>query len=355
MVLIGEMQGLTSDGELQEQQASDPLFRCIACLPLKTIPIGVRARPLSPQANGSLCSTRSSSSSSKVMRRAGSVVPNRKVSTVDYAKLNAPCSAKSWSVTSARTSRMLFGKCEDEMREIASLTKIMTCYLSLLLARDFNIDLHTEVPVSAKAAAMIGTSADLCPGDRVQLIDLLHGLMLPSGNDAAQALAEFFGKEIAERRGYVTMTKKLDRLFVREMNLLTNTICLRRTFFQNPHGMSMKKNHSTARDVGTLATLALHVPLFCEIVNAKKYTCTISNKRRPMRTWTWENTNKLLQYGFDGVKTGITDAAGPCLCASVRKGAQRLVITVLGARSMEERWIEVPRLAKWAFDQFDNK
>lgn len=250
---------------------------------------------------------------------------------------------------------MLYGKGEDEMREIASLTKIMTCYLSLQLAKDYSIDLHSEVSVSAKAAAMIGTSAELCAGDRLKLIDILHGLMLPSGNDAAQALAEFFGRAIAERRGYVTMTKKLDRLFIREMNMVANALCLRRTFFQNPHGMSIKRNHSSARDVGTLASLALRVPLFYDIVNAKTYTCTIQNKRRPTRTITWENTNKLLHQGFDGVKTGITDAAGPCLCASVRKGAQRIIITVLSARSMEERWVEVPRLAKWVFDQTDDR
>ena len=262
-----------------------------------------------------------------------------------------PCNSKSWGITSFQTFRLLCSRGEDEMREIASLTKIMTCYLALLLARDYRMDVHTLVPVSKRAASMIGTTADLRAGDRIQLIDLLHALMLPSGNDAAQTIAEYFGGKIAERKGFLSMTKKLDRLFVREMNVLAGALGMRRSFFQNPHGMSMKKNHSTVRDVGTLAASALRLPLFLSIVNTRSYTCSVPNKRVPVRTLTWENTNRLLFQGFDGVKTGVTDAAGPCLCASIKRGEQRIVITVLGARSMEERWVEVPRLASWAFDQ----
>ena len=325
---------------------------CFVCVAYRRIKPG-RSRPQSPQGNKSLCSTRSSSSSSKAIRRAGSVVPHRKISTIDCTK--APCSAQSWTITSARTGRLLFSSGEDDVREIASLTKITTCYLSLLLAREYGITASTLVPVSVKASGVTGTTAELMPGDRVKFADLLYGLMLPSGNDAAQALAEYFGDLIACKKGYVTMTRKLDRLFIREMNQLANSLCLRNTFYQNPHGLSIKKNHSTTRDVGSLAVAAMRIPVFRDIVNARKHTCVISNKKRPDRTVTWENTNKLLWLpGFDGVKTGVTDAAGPCLCSSVRKGEVRLVITVLGARSMEERWVEVPKLAAWAFAQLEN-
>jgi D-alanyl-D-alanine carboxypeptidase (penicillin-binding protein 5/6) len=83
---------------------------------------------------------------------------------------------------------------EKERREVASLTKIMTCYLSLCLIKKFNIDeTKTFVTVSDNASDAIGTSADLYPGDKLTVNDLLYGLMLPSGNDAAIQLAEFFG------------------------------------------------------------------------------------------------------------------------------------------------------------------
>lgn len=329
----------------------NPCFVCVAYR--KPKPDNNKSRPPSPQGNKSLCSTRSSSSSSKAIRRAGSVVPHRKVSTIDCTK--APCSAQSWTVTSARTGRLLFSSGEDDMREIASLTKITTCYIALLLAQDYGLSAHTLIPVSAKAAGVAGTTAELETGDRVRFGDLLYGLMLPSGNDAAQALAEYFGALIACKKGYVTMTKKLDRLFIREMNQLANSLSLRRTSYQNPHGLSIKKNFSTARDIGTLAVAAMRFPGFRELVNTRTHTCVISNKKQPDRTVTWENTNKLLLLpGFDGVKTGVTEAAGPCLCASVRKGEVRLVLTVLGARSMEERWVEVPRLAAWAFAHLES-
>lgn len=324
----------------------NPCFVCVAYR--RPLP---HSRPPSPQGNKSLCSTRSSSSSSKAIRKA--VAPHRKVSAVDCTK--APCSAQSWTITSARTGRLLFSSGEDDLREIASLTKITTCYLVLLLAQDYGLSGNTVIPVSVKAAGVSGTTAELEPGDRVKFGDLLYGLMLPSGNDAAQALAEYFGGLIACKKGYVTMTKKLDRLFIREMNQLASSLGLRGTSYQNPHGLSIKKNYSTARDVGTLAIAALRLPGFREVVNARTHTCVIGNKKRPDRTVTWENTNKLLLLpGFDGVKTGVTEAAGPCLCASVRKGDVRLVLTVLGARSMEERWVEVPRLAAWAFAQLES-
>lgn len=94
-----------------------------------------------------------------------------------------------------KSNKFLFGKLELDRREIASLTKIMTFYTVLHLLKKFNLDeASTMVKISANAANTIGTSAELKEGDTLSVYDLMHGLMLPSGNDAAIALAEYFGE-----------------------------------------------------------------------------------------------------------------------------------------------------------------
>lgn len=324
-----------------------PHMDFISYLPLKPVPFKLRSRPPSPcdaTTDVSLCSTRSSSSS-KTIKRSISVTEQRNKAVEPQP---VTCSAKAWAITHGKTGKVLLGRNDEDPREIASLTKIMTLYTALQLLKELDISLTSDVTVSTKAANMNGTSARLQPGDHLKLVDLMHGMMLPSGNDAAQCIAEFFGRQLAEHRGIPGMTKDFDKLFVREMNQQADKLRLRKTFYQNPHGMSLKRNHSTAHDVNTLACIAMRLTLFRSIVNTQIYSCKITDKRGDDRIWTWENTNKLLQRGYEGVKTGVTDAAGPCLCASWKEGETRVIVTVLGSKSMEERWEEVPRLVTWA-------
>lgn len=104
-------------------------------------------------------------------------------------------SAQSWAIFDTNSMNFIFGKHEKERREVASLTKIMTCCTALKLAQRFKIDINNEVlTISERASKVAGTSADLVKGDKFTVWHLLHGLMLPSGNDAACALAEHFGK-----------------------------------------------------------------------------------------------------------------------------------------------------------------
>ena len=106
-----------------------------------------------------------------------------------------PVSASSWAVYNMKTKALIFGKMEKERREIASLTKIMTCYTVISLAERFNLDLdNILVTVSYEASNILGTVADLVEGDTFTIHDMLYALMLPSGNDAAIALAEYFGQ-----------------------------------------------------------------------------------------------------------------------------------------------------------------
>ena len=100
-------------------------------------------------------------------------------------------SAKSWAIADGRTGRVLFGKGDSDKREIASLTKIMTAFLALRLCSEYNVDLYnTFTVVSEYSASITGTTAVLKPGDKVSLIDLMYGMLLPSGNDAATAISD---------------------------------------------------------------------------------------------------------------------------------------------------------------------
>jgi len=107
--------------------------------------------------------------------------------------------AKSWSISDGRTGEILFGKCENDRREIASLTKIMNCFVVIQIIRKIRLNAQrTYLQVSKAAASVGGTSAKLRAGDVLSVWDLLHGLMLPSGNDAATVLAEHFGQYLFE-------------------------------------------------------------------------------------------------------------------------------------------------------------
>jgi len=101
-------------------------------------------------------------------------------------------------VLDRKTKEVLFGRLEKDRREVASLTKIMTLYTCLSLADSLKIDLQTLVVVNTSCADVLGTSAFLRPGDHLKLEDLLYGLMLPSGNDAAHMLAMWFGRKVIE-------------------------------------------------------------------------------------------------------------------------------------------------------------
>jgi D-alanyl-D-alanine carboxypeptidase len=194
---------------------------------------------------------------------------------------------------------------------------------------------------------MQGTTANLRTGDNITVKDLLFGLMLPSGNDAAQSLAEFFGWFLAVDAGG-DPTSRLDRYFIREMNDLAGKLGLKHTFFRNAHGMFPNQNVSTAENINRLAAVAMESALFRSVVSTVQHKALICNSQGESHLLTWNNTNKLLNQGFEGVKTGYTAHAGPCLCVSLKYAATRIIITVLGARDMEERWREVPRLARWA-------
>lgn len=239
-------------------------------------------------------------------------------------------SARAAVLMDATTGRVLFSRNAHVHRHPASTTKVMT----LLLALQFG-DLDDTVVISRRAAGTPGSSANLRAGERYRLQDLLYGLMLPSGNDAAVAIGEHISG--SEER------------FVSLMNEQARKLGLYDTNFENPHGLTHPRHLSTAFDLALLTRRAIAEPKFLEIACTRWYhACAEGDEQGEI----WHNTNRLLwSFPFiEGGKTGTTSAAGQCLIAVARKGRQRLIAVVLNAPN---RWRDVKELFNWGFDNFE--
>ena len=143
------------------------------------------------------------------------------------------------------------------------------------------------------------------------------------------------------------------KYFVQEMNRYARALNLENTNYANPHGLSHANNKSTAYDIGRLAAIAMQDSLIREIVQKQSYTCEGRDIFENEKQFQWSNTNKLLSKGFNGLKTGVTPAAGPCLSASFEKGNLHLIVVVLQCKTMDNRWIEVPKLTLWAINRLN--
>lgn len=233
---------------------------------------------------------------------------------------------------------------------MASTTKIMTAWLVLRSAADNPKVLDETITVSAQAAKTTGSSARLRAGDSCSVRDMLYGLLLPSGNDAAAVLAEHFGPRLCEPQSKLAPVAA----FVAAMNAQAKTLRLAETHYVDPHGLS--KNVTSARDLATLAWNAMRHPLFRGYVRTRRHACEMTDAKGAKRTNTWANSNKLLDIeGFDGIKTGTTTAAGACLVASGRRGSDHLILVVLGCTSNDSRYIDARNLFRWAWRQRGHK
>lgn len=226
----------------------------------------------------------------------------------------------------AKTQRVLFAKNEYGIMYPASTTKITT----LLTALERG-NLNSVVTVSEKATACDGSSLELRSGDKLTLRELLTGMMLVSGNDAAEAVAEHVAGSVPN--------------FVKLMNNKANTIGMANTNFSNPHGLPDPYNHyTTAFDLARITAIGFQNPEFARIVSLREYNVKFLN--RPSLKVT--NTNKLLKSypGANGVKTGYTEAAGDCLVAGAKRGDVQLIIVLLNDDS---RWEDATKLLNYGF------
>lgn len=255
----------------------------------------------------------------------------------------APATAADAPAVGARTAYVVdsagtihFDKRETARVPVASLVKVMTAYVVLREAKPGDIVRITaeDVRYAAKGGA---ATASLRAGERFTVRDLLYGLMLPSGADAANALARTYGPGKAG--------------FIRKMNATARELGLDDTRYTNADGMPTPSQggYSTAADQAKLAHLAMSDPTFAAVVGSRTH---VVPKTAVHRAHTWRNTNKLLTRakGVLGIKTGYTRAAGYCLLfAGERHG--RLVVGVLLNDQDERRFSTAEKLLDHAADQ----
>ncbi|WNS44443.1 D-alanyl-D-alanine carboxypeptidase family protein [Paenibacillus sp. MMS20-IR301] len=217
--------------------------------------------------------------------------------------------ARAAALIDVESGRLLYSSRGDEPMLIASLTKIMTAIVAIE-----NGDLASKVKVGKNAFAKEGSSLYLKQGEEMSLEDMLYGLMLRSGNDAATAIAEHVG---GSEQGFVYL-----------MNAKAEELNLKHTHFANPHGLDAEGHYSSANDLAELTAYALHNPVFKEIVATKEKTADNPNEQWDYK---WSNKNKMLRLyeGADGVKTGYTKKALRCLVSSATRGGQQLVAVTL--------------------------
>ncbi|RDU35014.1 D-alanyl-D-alanine carboxypeptidase [Neobacillus piezotolerans] len=213
-----------------------------------------------------------------------------------------------------KTGRVLFEKSPHTKMRIASITKIMTAILAIESGK-----MDRYVKVSERAVRTEGSSIYLKPGERITLKDLVYGLMLRSGNDAAAAIAEFVG---GSEEGFAFL-----------MNQKASEIGMYNTVFSNPHGLDNKENHfSTAYDMALLTRYAMNNEVFRKISGTK-----IHRAPNPEEVWDreWRNKNRLLSmYPFcTGGKTGYTKRAKRTLVTTAKKGDMELIAVTLNAPS----------------------
>jgi D-alanyl-D-alanine carboxypeptidase (penicillin-binding protein 5/6) len=253
-------------------------------------------------------------------------------------------SAKAWAVADGATGAVLWGDNQTAARPIASTTKIMTAWVVLRAAADDAAALDQVVTFSDRAAKTPGSSAKVRAGERVAVKELLYGLLLPSGNDAAVALAEHFGPRLGATGDPVSR-------FVGEMNRRAKALGLTETSYADPNGLS-PENKSSARDLARLTCEAMADARFRERAATRRRECRVAAADGSERTVVWTNTNTLLDIeGYDGVKTGTTTPAGNCLVARGRRGDDTLIVVVLGATSSAGRAVDARNLFRWAWGE----
>lgn len=234
-------------------------------------------------------------------------------------------------VIDRKSNTVLYGKNENTKKKMASTTKIMTATIVIE-----NCNLNDTIEVSKKAAGTGGSKLGLKTGDKITILDLLYGLMLRSGNDAAVALAEYAGGDIPG--------------FAKLMNSKASELGLVNTHFETPHGLDSDEHYTTAYELALLSNYALKNPTFAKIVGTKNYTITINGYPKALN-----NTNELLgnMDGIYGIKTGFTNGANRCLVTACKRNNMDIICVVLGADTKKFRTLDSIKLINYVLNNFE--
>ena len=238
--------------------------------------------------------------------------------------------SRAYVVIDRNSNTVLVGRNENQKKKMASTTKIMTALVVIE-----NNNLSDTIEISKKAASTGGSRLGLKTGDKLTVSDLLYGLMLRSGNDAAVALAEYTSGSI--------------NAFAELMNKKASELGLSNTHFVTPHGLDEDEHYTTAYELAILANYALNNEFFAKIVGTKTYAITINGYPKSIT-----NTNELLGNlnGVYGVKTGFTNGANRCLVSACKRSNMDIICVVLGADTKKFRTTDSIKLIEYCFNNF---
>jgi len=244
-----------------------------------------------------------------------------------------PVAARAWLLMDAASGQLLASQGEHERAEPASLTKLMTAYLTFAALRAKTLQPGQTVPVSERAWRAEGSRMFIEPRKPVTVEELIHGMIVQSGNDACIALAEAVAGS--------------EDVFVQMMNREAHRLGMKDTSFANSTGLSATNHYSSAYDMALLASAVIRdFPEYYRYYSIREYR--YNNITQP-------NRNRLLWLdpNVDGVKTGHTENAGYCLIASAKRGTRRMLSVVLGTASENVRAQESQKLLNFGFQFYD--
>lgn len=234
------------------------------------------------------------------------------------------------------TQKIIYELNKDEKRPPASMTKLMTMLLIMEAIDEGRITLEDKVLISDNSSKMGGSQIFLETGMEIEVKQLLKGIAIASGNDAAVAMAEHIAGTTQE--------------FVNMMNNKAKELNLTNTNFVNVHGLDAENHYSTAYDMAIIATNLLKYP---EILSYTSLYEDYLVKPDGSKTWL-VNTNKLVRFypGVDGLKTGYTSSAGYCLTSTAEKNNIRFISVVMGVDTSEHRSADTTSLLNYAFSNY---
>lgn len=283
--------------------------------------------------------------------RKADVVMGQSVDSRGLAVSQCPNVAAEYVLVTDDAGTVYFERNAQEPTEIASITKIMTAIVALE-----NAPLDAEVVVGSKAASVGQSSAGLRTGDVLTLEAALNALLLPSGNDAAIAIAESVGALMLADGAAGEGASSAYDAFIAAMNEKADALGCVNTVFTNPHGLDYGEFegdlHSCAADVGLMARHAMQDDTFRSIVAQDVASITVVGSDGASRTVDLESTDELIGAydGACGIKTGFTDRAGASFAGACTRDGVTLYVIVINSTSEQQRFVDATTLYDWVFE-----
>ena len=256
----------------------------------------------------------------------------------------------SYAIVMDADGDILYERNANMTSKIASITKVMTAIVSLEYG-----DANDQITVSEYAAEIGESSANLQTGDVLSRDTALKALMIPSGNDAAQALCEYYGQKMLAEQGVTGDDTAAMNAFVAAMNETAAKIGMSNSLFCNPHGLDDGEyegdHHSTAHDVALMCAYAMQKSEFRSLVCNEEEVIKVKRGGEDVEI-TLESTDELLGSldGACGIKTGYTNAAGACFAGCVNRNGKDLYTVVLGAPDESTRFTDTKLLVTWYYE-----